>query len=205
MPEEAPGILEELVGEPEIVDTPDEYSLLFPVVPAELDPRGPDELGSEDLVEDLEEQRSPDEVAEATGEAPLPPQLDEHREDVAFDWTSLEFFKATNGEPLRVTGADAVVQWASNALNTPKGRFSIFSPAFGSNLQELLGQALSDTVLFSEAARGVTDCLLQHPRITKVNVDAVYRLPSLPDTLIIEISMFLDDETDTPIQFQFFA
>lgn len=204
MPEEAPGILEEVLGEPEVVDTPDEYSLLFPTVPSELDTAPPDEAeDGSDLVSDIEDQQVPEEVEESN-EGEAPPQLDEYRADVAFDWSSLEFFKAANGEPLRVTGAEAIVVWAASALNTPKGKFAIFSPDFGCNLQELLGQPLSDTILFSEAARGVTDCLLQHPRITRVSVDSVYRLPALPDTLLIDISMFIDDDHE-PIQFQFLA
>lgn len=200
MAEPAP-LSEEVVDEAEIVDQSSEFDLLFPVVPAELDPFPPDEaLDGSDLVEDAEEQQDPSEV-EQTAEGGAT-QQDEFREDVAFDWTALEFFQAGNGEPQRITDADAVVGWANASLNTPKGKYAIFSEQYGSNLQELLGQVLTDTILFAEAARGVTECLLQHPRITKVTVDSIRREPTIADALFIDISMYIDDDGE-PIQWQY--
>jgi phage baseplate assembly protein W len=192
---------EEVLDEAEIVDELSEYDLLFPIVPPEDDPWPPDEGDTSDLVNDVEEQQDPREVEQTVEDAGGPAQLDEFRQDVAFNWTSLEFFKAGNGEPLRIEGADAIVGWANAALNTPKGKFAIYSPDYGCNLLELLGQSLTDTVLFAEAARGVTDCLLQHPRITEVTIDSLRREPTVADALFIDISLYIDDNEE-PIQMQ---
>lgn len=204
MPEEpdtlAPGE-EEVVDESEVVDEVSEYDLLFPVVPPEDDPFPPDEGDTDDLVSDIEEQQDPAEVEQTVEEAGGPAHIDEYRQDVAFDWTSLEFFLASNGEPLRIEGDEAIVGWANAALNTPRGKFAIFSPEFGSGLQALLGQVLSDSILFAEAERDVIDCLLQHPQITKVEVDQLFRMPAIPDALVIDISLYIQDN-DEPIQMQ---
>ena len=204
MAEETTPVKEEVLDEAELVDNlVTEHDILFPVVPPEDDPYPSDEaLDTSDLVSDIEEQQDPTEVEQTVEGAGGPAQLDEYRQDVAFDWTSLEFFNAANGEPLRIEGAEAIVGWAVSALNTPKDRYAIFSAAYGCDLQNLLGQSLSDVVLFSEAARAVTDCLLQHPRITKVSVDNIWRQPSIPDALLIDFSMYIDDD-DEPIQIQF--
>lgn len=203
MPEE-PKPSEEVLDEAELVDDQaSEYDLAFPIVPESLDPYPPDEAeDSSDLVSDIEDQQAPEDIQQVAEEGLGPPQLDEYREDVAFDWTTLEFYNAPNGEPLRIEGAEAIVGWAISALNTPKDKYAIFSSGFGSDLQNLLGQPLSDTVLFAEAARTVTECLLEHPRITKVSVDSISRQPSIPDALFIDFSMFIDDN-DSPISLQY--
>lgn len=127
MAEEPIPAIEEVLDEAEIVDELSEFDLLFPIVPASDDPWPPDEsLGTQDLVDDIEEQQDPTEVEQTVEGAGGPAQLDEFRQDVAFDWTALEFFQAGNGEPLRITGDDAIVGWANAALNTPKGKFAIF-------------------------------------------------------------------------------
>jgi hypothetical protein len=47
-------------------------------------------------------------------------------EDWAFDWDTEEFFGDQIGNPLRVTGEDAVIEWAEKALRTPKGAYAIY-------------------------------------------------------------------------------
>jgi phage baseplate assembly protein W len=193
---------EEVLDEAELLDNlTTEYDLLFPVVPPEDDPYPPSEGDVDDLISDIEEQQDPTEVEQTVEEVGGPAQLDEYRQDLAFNWTALEFFFAGNGEPLRIEGAEAIVGWANSALNTPKDRFAIYSPEFGCDLQDLLGQPLSDTVLFAEAARAVTNCLLQHPRITRVGIDSIFRQPGIADALIIDFSMYIDDD-DEPIRLQ---
>jgi hypothetical protein len=72
------------------------------------------------------------------------------------------------GNPVIVTGADAVASWASAALRTERCRHSIYSAAFGCEVESLMGRAWSEAVKSVEAPRMVTDALTASPYITGV-------------------------------------
>ena len=72
------------------------------------------------------------------------------------------------GSPAIVTGAAAVLVWAWKALQTQRYRYEPYSRAYGSELEELIGQACSAALKKAEAARYVRECLLANPYITDV-------------------------------------
>ena len=73
-----------------------------------------------------------------------------------------------NGSPLLVSGAEAVLTWAWNALRTPRCRHEIFTWDYGAEFEGLIGKAYDEGLKRSEAARHVRECLMANPYITGV-------------------------------------
>lgn len=73
-----------------------------------------------------------------------------------------------NGNPVIVEGLEAVKVWAWNALHTPRFRYEIHTWDYGNELESLIGQAYSQELKESEAARYVRECLTINPYITDV-------------------------------------
>lgn len=74
------------------------------------------------------------------------------------------------GEPVPVTGAEAVRVWAWNALKTARYRFEMFNFSYGCELERLMGQPFTADTKRSEAARYIQDALLASPYIRRVTV-----------------------------------
>lgn len=72
------------------------------------------------------------------------------------------------GNPVWVTGAAAVKSWILMTLYTVRRSKDIFSPDYGCDLANLVGQPFSDTVRQSEAVRLIRECLVINPYITDV-------------------------------------
>ena len=72
------------------------------------------------------------------------------------------------GNPVWVTGAQAVATWAWNALHTVRGSLDLFSRDYGCELRDLTGRAFTQDVKESEAVRYIRECLLVNPYITDV-------------------------------------
>lgn len=80
-----------------------------------------------------------------------------------------------NGEPVIVTGNEAVKVWIWNALKTERKRYVIYTHNYGSDIEELIGQPYSEAVKSIEAGRYIEDCLLINPYITAVkDIEAVF-------------------------------
>ncbi|MEG0780765.1 MAG: DUF2634 domain-containing protein [Oscillospiraceae bacterium] len=79
----------------------------------------------------------------------------------------------TGGRPLVVTREKAVQVWCWNALKNPRGRYPIHSRDYGSELEELMGQAFTPELKQSEAVRYVRETLQINPYITGVEDIAV--------------------------------
>lgn len=73
------------------------------------------------------------------------------------------------GEPVYVTGAEAVLVWAWNAVHTGRGEHCPFTWDYGQDLAELIGQPYSDGIRQSEAARRVREALEVNPYIEGVD------------------------------------
>lgn len=73
-----------------------------------------------------------------------------------------------NGSPVLVSGKDAVLVWAWNALRTPRFMFEIFTWDYGNEIESLIGKPFTDDLKQSEAPRCVRECLLINPYITDV-------------------------------------
>ena len=77
------------------------------------------------------------------------------------------------GEPVVVEGKEALKVWIWRALRTPRFKYEIYSWAYGSEFESLLGQAYSDSVKTAEAPRYLRECLLINPYITQVKAITV--------------------------------
>ena len=73
------------------------------------------------------------------------------------------------GRPVYVTGAQAVLVWAWNALHTGRGEHDVFTWEYGQELGELIGQPYSEGIRQAEAVRRVREALLVSPYIRDVS------------------------------------
>lgn len=72
------------------------------------------------------------------------------------------------GNPVWVTGAEAVKSWAMMALYTVRRSKDLFTADYGCSLETLVGRPFSAAVRQSEAVRAVRECLTVNPYITDV-------------------------------------
>ena len=77
------------------------------------------------------------------------------------------------GQPVVVTEKEALKVWIWRALRTPRFKYEIYTWAYGSEFDSLLGQAYTDAVKTAEAPRYLRECLLVNPYITAVKDIAV--------------------------------
>lgn len=77
------------------------------------------------------------------------------------------------GEPLEVTGAEAVKVWAWKALNTVRYRHEIYTWDYGCEAENLIGQAFTPEVKQSEAVRYIREALMVNPYIRSVRQTSV--------------------------------
>ena len=91
-----------------------------------------------------------------------------------------------NGEPVTVTGKEAVKVWVWNALKTTRNRFVIYTENYGCDIEELIGRQYSAEVKQLEARRYIEECLKINPKITRVNIIDVCFGESARELLEIE-------------------
>lgn len=92
-----------------------------------------------------------------------------------------------SGNPVMVTGLEAVKGWAWRAIDTARYRFPCFSWSYGCELEALVGQPYQADTKRSEAERYVKEALLVSPYIREVRVsDAWFEGSTLRMT--VEIS-----------------
>ena len=85
--------------------------------------------------------------------------------DVAMDYDrGIPLFSA--GEPVIVTGLEAVKSWAWRAIKTERYRWSCFTWDYGCELESLIGQPYREDTRLSEAVRYVEEALTVSPYIT---------------------------------------
>ena len=75
-----------------------------------------------------------------------------------------------SGEPVFVTGLEAVKGWAWRAIDTARYRYPCFSWSYGCELEDLIGQPYQAETKMSEAERYVKEALLVSPYIREVRV-----------------------------------
>lgn len=115
-------------------------------------------------------------------------------QDVAWDYASdMPIF--CRGEPVIVTGAEAVKVWIWRAIHTPRYAYEIHTGDYGSDLDRLMGQAYTDTLKTAEAPRYLRECLLINPYITAVrNIEvdfagSVLTIRCIVDTIYGEVGI----------------
>lgn len=72
------------------------------------------------------------------------------------------------GLPSIATGKKAILIWAQKALLTKRTRYEIYSWDYGSDIEDLIGQAYTYDLKRSEAIRYIKECLMINPYITDV-------------------------------------
>lgn len=89
--------------------------------------------------------------------------------DVLMDYdTGLPVWQA--GNPVIVSGLEAVKSWAYRAALTEQARFPVFSALYGCRMGQLIGQPYESDTKRSEAARLLQEALRRSPYITSVEV-----------------------------------
>lgn len=73
-----------------------------------------------------------------------------------------------HGEPITVTGAEAVLTWAWNALQVKRGVFEALSRGYGNDVHVLTGRPYTDALKNAEAVRYIRECLTVNPYIVEV-------------------------------------
>ena len=92
--------------------------------------------------------------------------------DVAMDYDAMEP-RWESGEPVIVTGLEAVKGWAWRAIDTARYRYPCFSWSYGCELENLIGQPYQAETKKSEAERYVTEALLVSPYIREARASNV--------------------------------
>ncbi|HIT31689.1 MAG TPA: DUF2634 domain-containing protein [Candidatus Enterenecus stercoripullorum] len=72
------------------------------------------------------------------------------------------------GEPVIVTGKEAVKVWIWKALHTARYRYEIYSWTYGNEFESLVGQAYTPGLKEAEAPRYLREALIINPYITAV-------------------------------------
>ena len=91
-----------------------------------------------------------------------------------------------SGNPVFVTGLEAVKGWAWRALETARYRWPVFSWSYGCELEALVGQPYQAETKRSEAERYVREALLVSPYIREARAVDVEFTGS---TLHIEVEL----------------
>ena len=78
-----------------------------------------------------------------------------------------------SGNPVFVTGLEAVKGWAWRAIDTVRYRYQCFSWSYGCELQNLVGQPYQAETKKSEAERYVQEALLVSPYIREARATNV--------------------------------
>lgn len=92
--------------------------------------------------------------------------------DVAIDYDRGEP-RWESGNPVIVSGLEAVKSWAWRAIATERYRWPIFTWSYGCELQTLVGRPYLADTKRSEASRYVNEALMVSPYITAVSVREV--------------------------------
>lgn len=79
----------------------------------------------------------------------------------------------SGGNPVVVTGAEAVKVWVWKTLKTVRYRHDIYTWDYGCEVESLIGQAFTSDVKQSEAIRFVREALEPNPYITSVRQTSV--------------------------------
>lgn len=103
--------------------------------------------------------------------APTASELPLYR-DVAMDYEAgTPVFQG--GNPVIVSGLEAVKGWAWRALKTARYRWSVFTWDYGCELESLVGQPYSEDTRLSEAVRYAREALEVCPYITRAGAEVL--------------------------------
>ena len=114
--------------------------------------------------------------------------------DIKTDSEGLPVFK--DGEPVFVTGNEAIKTWCRYALLTERKRYAPLPWSYGSDVEKLIGKGYLPQTTQSELTRYVRECLLQNPYIKSVSdIDITFRGNTLTGSFAI-ITIYGEDRVD---------
>lgn len=134
------------------------------------------------------------------------PEMDETVEDLALDAqddvVSLGFRSYTldleSGRllPQMLDGEDAVQQYLTVLSLTPRGVYSAFSEDYGTEIEDIIGQALPPEVMELEIVDEVTDAIYADPRVEDVSTE----LTRTGDKLVVTANVTLTDGAEIVVE-----
>ena len=176
-------------------DTPDQA---WATIPLEDDPTPADIAGFQ-LVSDIADFARPVPGVEPNTDDPAA-VAQTYGQDLDFDFDTGEPRGMEYGNLSYVDDEQQVSQWIAKALDTPRARYLIHPPDYGSMLYWLVGAAGPDQTIFSEVARTVQDVLEAHPRVSEATVDAVFREPLAAEAGLFVSARIWFDSSDDPLE-----
>lgn len=114
--------------------------------------------------------------------------------DIYFD----EVLRLDGGEPVRVSGQEALILWVKRALKTQRGRYIALCSNYGCEVENLIGHNYSRELTASEAERYIKEALLINPYILSVEITDT-KLSESVLTAIINLSTVYGDEKELEI------
>lgn len=94
-----------------------------------------------------------------------------------FDFKTGEFVTDGSGEPIVITGIDALKMWVEKILRTQLNRYPIYrGTSYGANIEDLaIGKTYEAGFAESELRREIEAALLQHEDIQSISEFSVSR------------------------------
>lgn len=112
-----------------------------------------------------------------------------------FDYDAGRFVRAGAG-PAAVSGADALVEWATTALHTARFAHPIYSEAFGRDRPNaLIGEGVGDEQE-ADLGVGIRNTLLVHDRIAAVEIGSIAFDPIAGILTISGLTIFTDEDDE---------
>lgn len=107
--------------------------------------------------------------------------------------------KWERGVPAVVSGQEAVKVWAWKALHVPRFRYEMYTHAYGSELEALIGKPYSDELKRAEAARYIREALIINPYIKSVDNISVAFSDGLLSISCTISTVYGDSEVSTSV------
>lgn len=95
-----------------------------------------------------------------------------------------------------VDGVEAVKQFITKALHTPRYRYLVYSHQYGSEVYDLIGQNLPMELLEVEIPRLIKEALIYDDRIMDVTD---FSLTRVEDKLYVDFTVILADQVRIPV------
>ena len=90
-----------------------------------------------------------------------------HGYSIKFDFEKGDFV-LEYGQPVVITGDEALLQWIEKRWNTRQGRYER-EPDYGTNTKGILFSGNPKPYIKAEICRDIEECLMQHEAITEVD------------------------------------
>jgi phage baseplate assembly protein W len=115
----------------------------------------------------------------------------EYGSEINFDFEN-EVFVLKDGEPEILYGIDALKMWIEKAIRTARYRWPVYSWSYGSEIEDLIGKSLGNSVTQAEIKRYISEALIYDNRISIVQ-GFTFNQTGGEVTVTFEVTTFADD------------